>query len=93
MKLLIPLVNLQEHKIFSCLKPSIIMLEEKGKEVFCEISDKSLHFEVMEKNKFQGLTSECVVCDLNPWVREEWELTQLYTSSTGNIYKKHILML
>lgn len=38
------------------------MLEEKWKEVFCEIFDKSLHFEVMEKNKFQGLISMlCVI--------------------------------
>jgi len=60
------------------LKPSIIILEEKWKEVFCEMSSKSPHFEQVEKDQFQCWNSDWIVCNLNLWAWLEWDQTSSF---------------
>lgn len=58
------------------------------------MSSKSSDFELVEKDKFQGLNSDWIVCNLNPWVQLEWEQTSSFISLLlEKIYKRHILML
>lgn len=50
-------------------------------------------FWLLEKDKLQGLNSDWIVCNLNPWAWLEWEQSSSFTFLLLEMFRRHIIML